>query len=290
MNVPGRRWTSYLFLAPFGASFLAFIVTPIVVAILLSISNLDLTSRQTAHWVGAKNFSDALHDDYFIKAVTATCTYAGMMVPALIATGLAFAIGLNAMQHGRNFARGLLFLPGMFNVVVAALIWRWCYELDFGFLNYLLHQVGLGPVHWLSDKSIAMRSVVGMSLWWSLGGTTVVLLAALQQVPSQLYEAAMLDGANGPVVFRRITIPQLRPVLMFVLVTSTIGAYQVFGQPQLLTQGGPELSTRGVVQLIYEYAFNQYRLGYAAAISWLLFGMIGVPVLVIVALFRRSVD
>ena len=290
MIAPGRRWTSYLFLAPFTLSFCTFIVTPIIVAALLSCSNLDLTSRQSAHWVGSTNFSNAIKDDYFHKAAVATCTYAGMMIPALVATGLAFALGLQAMKKGRNFVRGLLFVPGMFNVVVAALIWRWCYELDFGYFNYLLHKVGLGPVHWLTEQPAAMRSIVGMSLWWSLGGTTVILLAALQQIPTQLYEAAMLDGATGPKVFTRITIPQLRPVLMFVLVTSTIGAYQVFGQPQLLTNGGPEFSTRAMVQLIYETAFNQYRLGYAASLSWLLFAMIGVPVLVIVFLLRRSID
>jgi len=290
MIAPGRRWTSYLFLAPFTLSFLTFVVTPIIVAAVLACSNLDLTSRQSARWVGTKNFADALQDDYFHKAAVATCTYAGMMIPALVAMGLAFALGLQAMKKGRNFVRGLMFVPGMFNVVVAALIWRWFYELDFGYFNYLLKKVGFAPVHWLSEKSVAMRSVVGMSLWWSLGGTTVILLAALQQIPTQLYEAAMLDGATGPTVFMRITIPQLRPVLLFVLVTSTIGAYQVFGQPQLLTGGGPELSTRGVVQLIYEYAFNQYRLGYAASISWLLFAMIGVPVLLIVFVLRRSID
>ncbi|MHB8636598.1 MAG: carbohydrate ABC transporter permease [Fimbriimonadaceae bacterium] len=290
MIAPGRRWTSYLFLLPFTLSFCTFVVTPIIVAALLACSNLDLTSRQSARWVGVTNFRDALKDDYFHKAAIATCTYAGMMIPALISLGFAFALGLQAMKKGRNFARGLLFVPGMFNVVVAALIWRWFYEGEFGFFNYLLKKVGLGPVHWLTEQSVAMRSVVGMSLWWSLGGTTVILLAALQQIPSHLYEAAMLDGATGPRVFARITLPQLRPVLLFLLVTSTIAAYQVFGQPQLLTGGGPELSTRGVVQLIYETAFNQYRLGYAAAISWLLFAMIGVPVLLIVFLLRRAVD
>ncbi len=290
MIAPGRRWSSYLFLVPFAASFLTFIVTPIVVAALLACSNLDLTSRQSAGWVGITNYVNAVKDENFHKAALASCTYAGMMIPALVALGFAFALGLKSMERGRNFVRGLMFVPGMFNVVVAALIWRWFYELDFGYFNYLLHKIGVGPIHWLSEKSVAMRSIVGMSLWWSLGGTTVILLAALQQIPTQLYEAAMLDGATAPTVFTRITIPQLRPVLLFVLVTSTIGAFQMYGQSALLTQGGPELSTRGMVQLIYETAFNQYRLGYAASISWLLFAMIAIPVLAIVFWLRRSID
>jgi multiple sugar transport system permease protein len=290
MIAPGRRWSSYLFLAPYGVSFFMFIVTPIIVAAALSVSNLDLTSRQSARWVGMENYATALHEDYFHKAIAATLTYAGMMIPALMAFAFAFALGLQSMKKGRNFIRGMLFVPGMFNVVVAALIWRWFYENEFGFFNYLLKKVGIANVHWLSEKSLAMRSIVGMSLWWALGGTTVILLAALQQVPTQLYEAAMLDGATGPRVFTRITLPQLRPVLTFVLVTSTIGAFQVFGQPFLLTQGGPELATRGLVQYIYETAFNQYRLGYAASISWLLFALIAIPVLIIVFVLRRGTD
>jgi multiple sugar transport system permease protein len=213
-----------------------------------------------------------------------------MFIPALVVAALGFAASLYAMPKGRNFVRGLLFLPGMFNVVVAALIWRWFYNGEFGFFNYLLAKVHGPRVEWLSEKSLAMPSIVIMSLWWSLGGTTVVLLAALQQIPRQLFEAAMLDGATGPRIFVRVTLPQIRPVLMFVIVTSTIGAFQVFGQPFLLTSGGPELTTRGVVQLIYETAFNQYRLGYAAALSWLLFALIAAFVMLQVLFLRRPTD
>jgi ABC-type sugar transport system permease subunit len=276
--------------APYGLSFLTFIVVPIGTAFVLALMQFDLTSRKTASFVGLRNFQEALADPYFQKAAIATCTFTAMMVPILILTGLAFAVGLQAMRTGRNTIRALLFLPGMFNVVVAALIWRWFYDGEFGYFNFLLKKVGIPPVHWLSEKTLAMPSIVGMSLWWTLGGTTIVLLAAIQQVPKQLFEAAMLDGASSTRIFARITMPQIRPVLMFITITSTIGAFQVFGQPFLLTQGGPELSTRGVVQLIYETGFNQYRLGYAAAMSWLLFAMIFAFVVFQFMLLRRSSD
>ena len=285
-----QRWVGYLFLVPYGLSFVVFIVVPILVAAALSVMQVDLTSRTPPTYIGLKNFSEALKDSYFQHAAVATVTYAALMVPLLIVMAFLFATGLQAMRSGRNVVRGLLFLPGMFNVVVAAIIWRWFYDGQFGYFNYLLKEIGVAPVNWLSQKTLAMPSIVGMSLWWSLGGATLVLLAAMQQVPRQLYEAAMLDGASGPRILSNITIPQLRPVLMFVTITSTIGAFQVFGQPFMLTQGGPEQSTRALVQLIYETAFNEYRLGYAASISWLLFSMILVFVILQALLLRRSTD
>jgi multiple sugar transport system permease protein len=285
-----RKWLHYLFVLPYGLSFTVFIVVPILVAVALAFMRLDLTSNKPPAFIGLDNFKEAYGDDYVRKAVVVTCVFALMMVPTLIAVAFSFAMGLNAMQRGRNFVRGLLFLPGMFNVVVAGIIWRWFYEGEFGFFNYVLKQVGIPKVHWLSEKSLAMPSIVGMSLWMGLGGTTLVLLAAMQQIPRQLFEAAMLDGASGARIFTGITVPQLRPVLMFVTVTSTIGAFQVFGQPFILTQGGPELSTRALVQLIYETGFNQYRLGYAASISWILFLMIITFVILQVLLLRRSTD
>jgi ABC-type sugar transport system permease subunit len=129
-----------------------------------------------------------------------------------------------------------------------------------------------------------------MSLWWGLGGATIILFAALQQVPTHLYEAAMLDGATSRGLFANITLPQVRPVLLFVVVTSTIGGFQLFGQSFILTSGGPERSTTGLVMLIYDTAFHKYRLGYASAISWLLFAMIAAFVLLQFFGLRRSVD
>jgi multiple sugar transport system permease protein len=196
------------------------------------------------------------------------------MVPGMILGSLVLALGLNAMGRGRNAIRALLFLPGMLNVAVAAILWQWFYNTDFGLFNYLITEMGGERIPWLAARFLAMPSIVVMSLWWSVGGATIILLAGLQQIPRQLFEAAAIDGANRWQTFRAITLPLLRPVLLFVIVINTIGAFQVFGQPFLMTRGGPELSTRGVVQYIYETAFNTYRLGYAAAMSWLLFGII----------------
>lgn len=280
----------YLFLAPYTASFIVFIVIPIFVAGAMAFSTLDLTSKQTTHFIGFSNFGEAVKDPYVVQAAQVTCTYALMIVPILVVLAFGIAIGLQAMTFGRNAVRGLVFLPGMFNVVVASIIWRWFYDGEFGLFNYLLKKVGVAPIHWLSEKSLTMPSIVAMSLWWGLGGATIILLAALQQIPQYLYEAAMLDGATAKKIFSNITIPQMRPVLLFIVVTSTIGAFQVFGQTFILTNGGPERSTLGLVQFIYETAFNKYRLGYAASVSWLLFLMILIFVLIQVFFLRRSTD
>lgn len=283
-----RNVAATLFLVPYAASFATFILIPIGVALTLAFMQFDLTSRETIHFVGFDNFKDALKDDYFWQALKATLTYAVMMVPSLIVTAVGMALGMNAMKRGRNTIRALLFLPGMLNVAVTGILWQWFYNGEFGLFNTLLKRVGLTPIPWLSDKAYAMPSIVLMSLWWALGGTSVVLLTALQQIPKPIIEAAVLDGAGNQALFKKITLPLLRPVLLFVIVVNTIGALQVFGQPFLLTRGGPELSTRGSVQYIYETAFNNYRLGYGAAMSWLLFAVIAVFALIQYGFLRRS--
>jgi multiple sugar transport system permease protein len=283
-----RRLAGFLFLLPYALSFTTFVLVPIGVALYLAFMQYDLTSRESIQYVGARNFQEALKDDYFWQAMRATLAYVVLIIPSMLITALALALGLNAMTRGRDTVRALLFLPGMFNVAVAGILWQWFYNGEFGLFNFVLKRLGQEPVPWLSDKAHAMPSIVFMSLWWSVGGTSVVVLAALQQIPRQIFEAAALDGASGRALLGRIMLPLLKPVLLFVVITNTIGAFQVFGQPFLLTRGGPELSTRGLVQYIYETAFNNYRLGYGAAMSWMLFGVIAVLALVQYRLLRRG--
>jgi multiple sugar transport system permease protein len=256
----------------------------------LALMQFDLTSQTSARFVGLGNFAEALRDRYFWLALRATLSFVVLAVPATLVLSLVLALGLHAMTSGRDAVRAVLFLPGMFNVAVAAILWQWFYNGEFGLFNHLLRELGLGRVPWLSSRWLAMPSVVLMTLWWTIGGATVVLLAGLQQIPPQLWEAASIDGATRWQSFRHVTLPMLRPVLLFVTVMNTIGAFQVFGQPFLLTRGGPELATRGVVQYVYETAFNNYRLGYGAAMSWLLFVVIGVFSLAQYALLRRAAE
>ncbi len=284
-----RGMDAWLFMTPYTLSFAAFILVPVLVSLTLAFMQFDLTSRNSIQFVGTRNFSDALKDDYFWQALKATLFFVVLMVPCMITTGLAMAFGMNAMTRGRNTVRALLFLPGMLNVAVASILWGWFYNGEFGLFNYLLKGWGFAPKPWLSDRSWAMPSAVGMNLWWAVGGTSVVLLAALQQIPRSIFEAAVLDGAGNSALLNRISLPLLRPVMLFVVVTNTIAGFQVFGPTFLLTRGGPELSTRALVQYIYETAFNNYRLGYGAAMSWLLFAVVATFALVQYRFLKRSV-
>jgi multiple sugar transport system permease protein len=283
-----RSVNGYLFLLPYAASFVTFVIVPIGVAVVLSTMQFDLTSRESIQFVGARNFTEAIGDTYFWQALTATVRYAALMVPALIVAAFGMALGMNAMTRGRNTVRALLFLPGMFNVAVTAILWQWFYNGQFGLFNFILKGLGLEPAPWLSERSWAMPSIVLMSLWWTTGGTAIVLLAALQQVPRQIFEAAALDGAGSFSLLKSVTLPLLSPVLLFVVVSNTIAAFQVFGQTFMLTRGGPELSTRALVQYIYETAFNNYRLGYGAAMSWMLFAVVAAFGLVQYRLMKRG--
>lgn len=284
-----RRWGGLIFLAPYVASFLVFIVAPLLFALVLAFMQFDLTARDKIQFIGLKNFQDALNDPHFWQALKATLGFVVLMVPGLVIFALAAAIGLNAMGKGRNAVRAMIYLPGMLNVAVTTILWRWFYDGQFGLFNFVLKNLGLDAMPWLSERSFANPSIVLMSLWWSMGGTCIVLLAALQQIPRAIVEAAGLDGATGGKMFSQITLPLLRPVLFFVVITSTIGGFQVFGQSFLLTRGGPELATRGLVQYIYETAFNNYRMGYGAAMGWLLFLVVAVLALVQFKILHRRV-
>jgi multiple sugar transport system permease protein len=283
-----RQLTGYLFLAPYALSFLVFLVLPILVALVLSVMQVDLTATEQIKFIGTQNFTDAWKDDYVKQAMIATARYVLLFVPSLLVLSLAMAVGLNAVKKGRNVFRGMIFLPGIFTIAVTAILWQFFYNLEFGFFNWVIKQFGGTAVPWLSEKSLAMPSIVLMSLWWLSGGTAVILLASLQQIPTMYHEAAALDGAGSWKTFSKITMPLIKPVLLFTVLTNTIGAFQMFPQASLLTQGGPELSTRGTVQYIYEIAFQQYRLGYAAAISWMLTAVIMVFGIVQFVAMRRN--
>ncbi len=269
-----QQVTGWLLLSPYLLFFTVFVVVPVLVSGWLSVVQLDLANAGASKFVGLQNYSDALKDNFFWMAAQATGKYALLMVPSVLIIGTAMAIGMNNMKHGRDMVRTLIYLPSMLNVAATGILWQWFYNNEFGLFNYGIRQAGGQPVPWLTDANMAMPSIVLMSLWWTIGGTSVIVLTALQQIPKVFLEAAALDGARNSQIFGRVTLPLLKPVLLFVFVTTTITSFQMFGQAAILTGGGPTFATRGLVQYMFETAFNGYRFGYGAAISWLLFAMI----------------
>ncbi|MBX3096216.1 MAG: sugar ABC transporter permease [Fimbriimonadaceae bacterium] len=269
-----QQVTGWILLLPYLAFFAIFVVVPVIVSGWLSVVQLDLANAGASKFVGLQNYSDALKDNFFWMATQATGKYAILMVPSVLIVGTAMALGMNSMKRGRDMARTLIYLPSMLNVAATGILWQWFFNNEFGLFNYGIRQAGGQGVPWLTDANMAMPSVVLMSLWWTVGGTSVIVLTALQQIPKVFLEAAALDGARNNQIFGRVTLPLLKPVLLFVFVTTTITSFQMFGQAMILTGGGPTFATRGLVQFMFETAFNGYRFGYGAAISWLLFAMI----------------
>ena len=270
------RWSGYLFVLPYLLLFVAFVIVPLVFGFGLSFFRWEMLSPLPPESVGLGNYADALGDAYFWKALKATALFVLMTVPSTIALAMLVALGLAALPKRQGLYRAACFLPIMINVSVAGILWRWIYNSEFGLLNTYLARLGCAPAPWLTNPYLALPSVVFMTLWWTVGGPTVILLAGLKQIPMHYYEAAAIDGAGRWQRFRHITLPLLRPVLLFVMIMNVIGSFQVFGQTFMMTRGGPELTTRVLVQYIYETAFNFSRMGSGAAMSWLLFIVIAV--------------
>jgi multiple sugar transport system permease protein len=271
-----RSGWNYLFLAPYLSIFLVFLVLPLVFGLFISFEDYELIrqANQPSQFVGAANYIEAFNDEAFWKALFTTVKFVVFSVPLTVTCALLLAVGIESVRGKRQDAyRLIVFLPTMITISVAGILWRWFYNSEFGVFNALLAPFGI-KVPWLLTPNWAMASTVLMTLWWTVGGPIVILVAGLKQIPDSYYEAASIDGAVGWRRFFFITLPLLKPVLLFVSVINVIGAFQIFGQPFIITAGGPERSTRVLMLYIYETAFNFYRMGYGAAMSWLLFVII----------------
>lgn len=266
-----QRWSGYLFALPYLILFGAFLVAPLLFGLGLSVMKYEMLSPAPPAFVGASNYAEALRDPFFWKALGVTAAFVALASPTTVVVALLLASALNNVASSRqHLYRLMIFLPTIISIAVAGLMWRWFYATEFGLFNALLPD-GM-QVPWLSRHGwLSLVSLVIMTIWWTVGGPMVVLLAGLKQIPDQYYEAAAIDGATGLRSFFSITLPLLRPVLLFVVVINILGAFQVFGQPFIITRGGPERATLPLMQYIYETSFLNYRLGYGAAMSWLLF-------------------
>jgi multiple sugar transport system permease protein len=266
-----NRYSGYLFLAPYLVLFLSFLILPLVYGFWLSLVNYEMLSPEPPAFTGLSNYAEAVDDPYFWQAMKATALFVGMAMPLTIGLALLLAALIDALPEKRQgIYRMMIFLPTMITITVAGLLWRWFFHSEFGLFNALLERFDIW-VPWLTEPGWAMRSIVLMSVWWTVGGPMVILMAGLKQIPPSYYEAAAIDGATGLRRFWHITLPLLRPILLFVVVLNIIGSFQVFGQTFIITQGGPELATRVIMHYIYDTSFNFYRMGYGAAMSWLLF-------------------
>lgn len=261
--------TGYKFLAPSFVVLLVFILTPVLFSLYLSFHSWNIVSSAKP-FVGLTNFEALLSDRYFWSAFLNTAIYS-LHVPIGMALALLLAVLMSQNIRGGRILRSLYFLPSVSSFVAVALVWKWLYHPQFGLFNYALGLFGIPPLDWLAHPSTALLSVMVLSIWMTVGYQMIIFLAGLQGIPGELYEAATVDGAGVIRRFWHITIPLLRPTTFFVLVTSIIASFQVFTLIYVMTQGGPVRSTDVVVFHIYQNAWEYLRMGYASAMSWVLF-------------------
>ncbi len=274
----GRRasnWIAFLFLMPFLLLFVVFRAGPVLASLLLSFTNYDALS--SPRWVGIANYRDILIGTeaatrLFWKSVGNTLYYTVGQVALEMVVGLALALLVNArILRAKAVWRTAYYIPVVTSAVAASMMWLWLYQPQAGLLNIILQSLGLPRLGWLSDPRLAMPSVILMAVWQGAGWSMVIYLAGLQGIPESLYEAARIDGATAPQQFLYVTLPLLAPVTLFVVIISCITALQVFAQVYVMTQGGPLNATTTVTYQIWNNAFRFYRLGYASAMSFLLF-------------------
>src|SRR3954449_13006129 len=284
-----REWTAYLFLLPGFLIFSVFTLFALGFTLYLSFHQWEIISVAKPY-VGLQNYKDMIHDERFRHTVINTFYFSGAVVPLQMLFGLAIALLLNTGLRGRVFLRTVYYLPAVTPFVVSAIVWKWFYNGDFGIFNFYLLKVGLidAPLSFLSDKNLAMPSVIVMSVWGGIGFTMVVYLAGLQSIPEELYEAAKVDGAGPLSRLRHITIPMLRPTTLFLLVIGIIGSFQVFTQVFIMTNGGPVDKTTTMVFFIYQAAFKFYEFGYASTLAFGLFALLFVVTLLQLRLYRRA--
>jgi multiple sugar transport system permease protein len=275
---------AWLFLAPALLLIFVFFFLPVLASLVLSLTDFDIyaiANPPTTRFVGLANYNKLLHAPEFWQALRNTFYFALVGGPLTIAVSLAAALLLNArLIRFKSFFRTIYFMPFVTTLVAVAIVWRYLYHTRYGLLNYGLGHFGIGPIDWLGNPRWAMPAIILMAVWKSFGYNMLIFIAGLQAIPQDLYDAAEIDGAGPVRRFFAVTLPLLGPTLLFVGVITMIGYFQLFAEPYVMTSGGPLRSTTSVVLLMYEEGFRWWRMGYAAAIAFVLFVVILIATLI----------
>ncbi len=257
----------YLFILPWIIGFVSFTGGPIFAT--LGISLTDWSLFGSPHWIGLSNYVKLFSDPLFYKALVATFYYVGGRIALLVIASLLIAILLNQKLWGMTVFRTIYYLPAVITGIVLAMIFQQLYKPIYGPFAYFLSLVGISAPTWLVNEKWAMPALILMN-FWMIGPTTVIFLAALQGIPKALFESSKIDGANFLQQFFYITIPTLSPVILLIIVITTVQSFMVFAEPYVLTRGGPNYTTLVGALYIYREAFKYYKLGYACSFSWIL--------------------
>ena len=258
---------AYLFVLPTTVLYLTFVIAPVVVTVILAFAYYD--PMLGSQWVGLDNFTRFFTDQRSLQILWNTLRFAFFAVTFNVSVGLILALALNRSMPGwlRYFFRLAFFLPVIIAAAFVSIVWSYFYGDDLGVINYYLRLIGLPGVRWLTDARHAMTSIIIMDVWKNTGFFMIIFIAALQGVPKNIMDAAVMDGANWWRRFSKIILPFISPVIFFNIVYASIGAMQVYESIVILTQGGPGDSTRSMSILIVEEAFGSFEIGYAASVS-----------------------
>ncbi|MFD0676678.1 MULTISPECIES: carbohydrate ABC transporter permease [unclassified Paenibacillus] len=268
-----EKWYGYMFISPMVIGYVLFLLGPIIAAFMMSFTNWSLIKEE--EFVGLANYTKAFTgDSVFWDTVWNSFYFSIVFVPLNIVLTLALALLLKERILGVGFFRTAIFTPVVTSIVVWATVWKYIFQTDNGLVNSILRIFGVTGPAWLYDLSLAMPTVIIITLLKGLGINMVIFLAALNDVPPMYYEAAKIDGAGRWKTFFNVTLPLITPSVFMVLVITMIGSLKVFGQIYVLTGGGPGTSTYVFVYYIYEQAFKMYEFGYASAVAFILFFII----------------
>ncbi|MDZ4813233.1 MAG: sugar ABC transporter permease [Pseudomonadota bacterium] len=289
MNASRAGW---LFVAPALVVIAVFFLLPAMASLLLSLTDFDLyalSDSRRMRWVGLGNYIDLLQRPLFWQALGNTLYFVVVGVPVSIAVSLTAALLLNSTAaRFTPFFRTALFAPVVTTVVAVAVIWRYLFHTRYGLINVVLDTVGIAPIDWLGDPNWAMPTIILFAVWKNFGYNMIILLAGLQAIPVDLFEAARIDGASRWQQLRYITLPSLLPTLMMVSILTLSGYFQLFAEPYVMTEGGPLQSTMSVLYLMFEDGFKWWNLGAASAVAFLLFLLMLSSTFALVRLGRRS--
>jgi multiple sugar transport system permease protein len=281
-----RVIAGYLFISPWVLGFLAFTAFPMIFAAYISLTK--WTGITPERFLGLANYGQLLRDPIFWSSLRVTVYYTFLSVPLNLAVGLGLALLLNQQIAARSWFRAAFYLPSIAPMVAVAAVWVTIFDANYGLLDTVLGWFGIQPIAWLGSEQWVIPALIIMSLW-GVGGSMVIFLAGLQGIPTELYEAAEMDGASATAKFSSVTVPMLSPVILLNLIIGMINSFQVFTNAWIMTGGGPGDASHFLVLYIYQNAWEYLQMGYASALSWVLFGIILIFTILVFKLTSGSV-
>ncbi|MDD3904582.1 MAG: sugar ABC transporter permease [Sphaerochaeta sp.] len=269
--IPGNKdmRDGLLFSLPFLFVYVAFMIYPLLYGLFISFFKWDILS--TAKFIGMDNYITLFKDEKFYSSLWHTLQFVIITTPSLLLIGFIMALAVTGTSPLRGIMENVFFFPYIFSMTVVSTLWAWLMQKDFGVFNQTLMALGKNPISWLTNDMYAMYSVSLTTLWWTAGFNMVLFSAGIKQIPKEVFESASIDGANWFQKIRHITIPLVSSTTVLCLILQIIASFNVFGQVYVMTGGGPHGTTRVLVQYIYETGFKYYKMGYSAAMSYILF-------------------